>query len=84
MDELGQWAMPDGYSLSILWKFFYLFWNKRFFWFRFFDGYGLWGTSNKRKRFILFSEREGIVKTYKIFGWTFKILKPSKSQNKKQ
>jgi hypothetical protein len=29
-------------------------------------------------RFIPFSERNGYVKTYKAFGWVFKILKPSK------
>jgi len=76
IDEMGQMAIPDGFSLSVFWKLFYLYWNKGLFWFRFFDGYGLSGESNKQRRFILFSERNGLVKTYKLFGWTFKILTP--------
>jgi len=78
MDEIGQWQVPTGKSLSIFGNFFYMTWDKYFFWFRFFGGYGLHGRSNKKKRFILFSERTGITKTYKVFGWTLKILKPSK------
>ncbi len=77
MDEIGQWQVPTGKSLSIFGNFFYMTWDKYFFWFRLFGGYGLHGRSNKKKRFILFSERMGITKTYKVFGWTLKILKPS-------
>lgn len=70
-DEIGK-----GKSLKILGKFFYIHWDKGIFWFRFFNGYGLWGASDKIKRLKLFSERIGKTKTYKVFGWTFKILKP--------
>lgn len=65
-------------SISILRNLLYIYWDKGLFWFRFFDGYGLWGTSDKRDRIILFSERYKLVKHYKFLGWTFKILKPRK------
>ncbi len=77
LDEFPMWSEPSGKSLDLFWKFFYIYWDKGFFWFRFFGGYGLKGT--KQKRFILFSERTGKVKTYKAFGWTFRILKPNKN-----
>jgi hypothetical protein len=58
-------------------KFFYLYYKKGFFWFRFFDGYGIWGRNRKSKEdFELFSERNGYTKFLKVFGWKFKILKP--------
>jgi hypothetical protein len=67
--------MPDGRTLKIF-TIFYLYYKKGFFWFRFFDGYGVWGRSQKIKSFVLFSERYGYTKYFKIFGWKFKILKP--------
>lgn len=62
--------------LSVFWCFFYIYWDNDLFWFRFFGGYGLHGRRNYKDRFILFSERMGLTKTYKAFGWVFKILKP--------
>lgn len=55
---------------------FYLVITNGLFWFRFFLGYGLHGRKAKTRGFTLFSERMGITKTVKLFGWTFKILKP--------
>ena len=78
MDEIWHWQVPTGKSLSILGSFFYMNWDKYSFCFRFFSGYGLQGNSNSKKKFILFSERMAIRKTYKLFGWKFKILKPCK------
>lgn len=78
MDEIGQWKVPAGKSISIFGNLFYMCWDKYFFWFRFLGGYGLHGLNNKKKRFILFSERMGITKRYKILGWSLKILKPLK------
>lgn len=76
-DEYGQMEIPDGKVFKI-WKIFYLYYKKHFFWFRFFDGYGIWGRSQKVKSFKLFSERYGYTKYLKIFGWKLKILKPCK------
>jgi len=75
-DEVGQWPIKFGKSFRI-WKIFYLYYEKGFFWFRFFGGYGIWGRSKKRKEFELFSERYGYTKYLKIFGWKFKTLKPN-------
>lgn len=54
---------------------FCFYYRKGFFWFRFFNSCGLWGKSNKVKTLELFSERNGYVKYYKVFGWKFKLLK---------
>lgn len=80
LDELLMWEENNKNSKSIsLGKVFYLYYRKGFFWFRLFDGYGFWGRSQKRKLlYEMFSERYGYVKYLKIFGWKFKILKPSK------
>lgn len=78
LDELLMWheQIKNGKSIR-LWKLYELYYEKGFFWFRFFDGYGIWGRSRKRKQlYELFSERYGYVKYLKIFGWKFKFLKP--------
>jgi len=46
------------------------------FWIRIF-GYGITGK-NLKHHSLMFSERNGYVKTLKIFGWSFKWLKPYK------
>jgi hypothetical protein len=66
-DEYGQMPRLEGKVVRI-WKIFYLYYEKRFFWFRFFEGYGVWGRSLKVKSFQLFSERYGYTKYFKIFG----------------
>lgn len=70
-------SMPDGKSFRI-YKVFYLYYKKDFFWFRFFGGYGIWGRNAKATTFDLFSERYGYTKFVKIFGWKLKALKPCK------
>jgi hypothetical protein len=59
-------------------KLFYVYCERKCFWFRFFDGYGLFGKSQKIKDFELFSERNGYRKFVKLFGWKFRLLKPRK------
>ena len=73
-DECGKMEIIDGKVFKI-WKIFYLYYKKGFFWFRFFGGFGIWGRSQKVKSFELFSERYGYTKFLKVFGWKFKILK---------
>lgn len=77
MDECLQWKEPNGKRIKIG-GLFYMYIEKRFFFFRIFEGYGIWGRSEKEKRFELFSERYGYTKYLRIFGWKFKTLKPSK------
>lgn len=77
LDEDGQMPRLEGKVIKI-WGVFYLYYEKRFFWFRLFDGYGLWGRSLKVKAFELFSERYSYTKYFKIFGWKLKWLKPSR------
>lgn len=74
----GAFPVPIGKSLSLFGNFFYTNWGNGFFCFRFFGGYGLYGERDRAGRFILYSERMGLTKTYKAFGWVFKILKPTK------
>ena len=74
-DEYGLILVSTGKVVKI-WKVFFLYYKKNFFWFRFFDGYGVWGRSQKVKSFELFSERCGYTKYLKIFGWKLKWLKP--------
>ncbi len=78
LDEFAMWKDLTGKSLSLFGNFFYAAWDKHFFCFRFFGGYGLKGNSDKKRCWVPFSERMGLTKTYKLFGWTFKILKPFK------
>jgi hypothetical protein len=75
-DEYGQMDLSG--KVFKIGKVFYLYYKKYFFWFRFFDGYGIWGRSQKMKSFELFSERYEYTKYLKIFGWKLKILKPCK------
>ena len=75
-DEISHCNILSGKTISIFGTFFYLYWDKHLFWFRFLGGYGLHGQKDNKKRFVLFSERMGLVKKYKVFGWVFKILKP--------
>lgn len=74
--ECGKWRLDMRKSLSIGKTFFYILWDNGSFFFRFFNGYGLRGRDNSKTQWIPFSERYGYVKVYKLFGWTFKILKP--------
>lgn len=76
-DEVGQWDMKIGDSFKIG-SFFYLHYWKDCFWFRFFDGYGLHVRKPSWNGHILFSERNGYTKVYKICGYKIKVLKPSK------
>jgi hypothetical protein len=64
----------NGKSLRVG-RFLYFFWCKDIFWFRLF-GYGLNASRDNEERTKLFSERMGLVKTYKVFGWVFKKLTP--------
>lgn len=53
----------------------YISWYDGQGWFRWNRGYGLaWKNLNKHR--LYFSERNGYTKTYKIFNYSFKILKP--------
>ena len=75
LDETGLVDVVYGKSFKLFGTFFYLYLEKTFFWFRFFNKWGLWGRKNTKDRFVLFSERMGYTKTYKLFGWVFKPLK---------
>jgi len=77
LDEFCMWDMPKGKVFKI-WKLFYLYYEKTFFWFRFFGGYGVWGRGKRATMYEMFSERSGNTKYFKLFGWKLKILKPSK------
>lgn len=74
-DEIGQFDIPFGKSLSVFWSFFYIYWDKKSFWFRFFNKWGISGFNQKCRFFVPFSERYGYVKVYKLFGWCIKFLK---------
>lgn len=56
-------------------RVFYLYYSKGYFWFRFFNSYGLHGQNIKLHPDQLFSERYGYIKYFKILGWKFKTLK---------
>ena len=56
-------------------RFFYIYYKSDIFWFRFFKSYGIAGKNIKNHP-LLFSERNGYTKSLKLFGWSFKILKP--------
>jgi hypothetical protein len=73
-DEYGQMDLNG--KVFKIGKIFYLYYKKHFFWFRLFNGYGIWGRNQKVKLFELFSERNSYTKYLKIFGWKLKILKP--------
>jgi len=55
-------------------RFFSKYKDDGFWWFRFW-GYGLHGK-NIKKHGLLFSERNGYTKYFKIGNWIIKILKP--------
>lgn len=76
-DEQAMWDIPKGKHFR-LGSIFYLYYEKYMFWFRVFNGYGLSAKSLKKNWFAYFSERNGHRKTYKLFGWKWEILRPSK------
>lgn len=63
-----------GKIFSIGKTIFYLYRRKGFFWFRFFNKRGLAGK-DLRKHDLLFSERYGHTRHYKIGHWSFTLLK---------
>ncbi len=77
LDEYCLWYVPKGNVIKI-WRLFYLYYEKTFFWFRFFGGYGIVGRGKRATMGEIFSERIGHTKYLKIFGWKLKILKPCK------
>jgi len=75
-DEHGQWNMPKSSSINLF--ILYLYIERHFFWVRLFNNwYGISGEKISKKKFRLFSERNGYRKYIKIGDWQFQILKPS-------
>lgn len=77
-DEQMMYETPKGKSVNIFNHFIYIAWDKSYFMFRFFTGYGFQAVSNKKKRTILLADNINKVTTYNIFGWSFKAIKPKK------
>lgn len=65
--------MKDRWVFDI--KFFWIIKSGRYLYFRFFDKYGMWFHLFKEGDFILFSERYGYKKVYRIGNLKIKFLK---------
>jgi len=63
-------------SFSLLFGYIYFFTWGDGLWFRIKNGYGLHIKKYDPNAFLLFSERNNLVKTYKVFGYVIKFLKP--------
>ena len=74
LDEIGQMQRVRWKTVKIG-RLFYLNYEKGLWWFMIWNRYGLAGKKIK-KHPLLFSERNGYTKSLKLFGWSFKILKP--------
>lgn len=73
--------LPAGkskYKTFKIGKVFFLFYEKGCFWFRLFGGYGFAGKNMKYNWLVLFSERNGYRKVYKLLGWKWEVLTPTK------